>query len=121
MTSRKRHLLLPALIFAIAALGAVCLYQVMEVRERQFVQSHVADRVAKMALIMHTQLRGELRAVERMGSRWTASDGTPADLWRSDAANYINDLEGLRALEWVDADYTVRWAEPAAENAQAIG
>ena len=48
----------------------------------------------------------------RMAARWTSANGTPYDLWRADAANHVNQLPGLRTLEWIDADYRIRWAEP---------
>src|SRR6185295_11770921 len=48
--------------------------------------------------------------------RWKSAGGTAYDLWRSDATNLTHELPGLRALQWIDSSYHVRWIEPQAGN-----
>ena len=41
-------------------------------------------------------------ALQRMVDRWVVRGGTPRQEWEADALSYINDLKGVRAVEWVD-------------------
>ena len=51
-----------------------------------------------------------------MAARWKSAGGTNYELWRSDSANLLNAYPGLRALQWIDSTYHVRWVEPLAGN-----
>lgn len=90
-------------------------------RERQLIQE---TSLAKSELIEHQFLKllpNILGALERMRNRWVARQGTPFEDWQLDAANYVRDNEGLRAVEWVDNQYIVRWVEPIEGNREALG
>ncbi len=84
-------------------------------------QGIVAERAAQIRLLIDAEAQGKLYALRRMARRWTAANGTPEDQWRRDAANHVNQLDGVRAVAWVDATYHVRWIEPISGNERAVG
>ena len=90
-------------------------------RERQLVKK---TSIAKSELIEHQFIQllpNILGALDRMRNRWVARNGTPYLDWQLDAANYVKDNQGLRAVEWVDKHYIVRWVEPLEGNQEALG
>ncbi len=112
---------LPLIVFFMSVAVVVALYRVLDVREERFIQGIVAERAAQIRLLVDAEAQSKLYALRRMSRRWTAANGTPEDQWRRDAANHVNQLNGLRAVEWVDATYHVRWVEPISGNEKAIG
>lgn len=60
-----------------------------------------------------------MSALERMRGRWQHREGTPFDEWQQDSLNYVADFPGLKAVEWVDENYIVRWIAPLAGNEKA--
>ncbi|MBD2435706.1 PAS domain S-box protein [Nostoc sp. FACHB-110] len=52
-----------------------------------------------------------------MGKHWQRHGGLKEDEWRSQAIDYIKDLGGYQAIEWVDSSLKVRWTVPETENA----
>jgi PAS domain S-box-containing protein len=112
---------LPLIVFIVSVAAVVALYRVLDVREERFVRGIVAERAAQIRLLVDAEAQGKLYSLRRMARRWTAANGTPEDQWRRDAANHINQLDGLRAVEWVDTTYHVRWVEPISGNEKAVG
>lgn len=120
----KEQWLLPA---AIASLGvtvsvfvSILVWSLTTKQEFHLIKQTSA---AKSELIQHQfliMMPNILGALERMRNRWVARGGTPFEDWRLDAANYVKDNEGLKAVEWVDNDYIVRWVEPLQGNEQAM-
>jgi PAS domain S-box-containing protein len=118
---REKGYLLPAAIFLCVSGGAFYLYHVLDVGERRFVQGIVAERAAKIRLLVDAETKSRIKALVRMGQRWEAADGTPQEQWRKDAANYIDQLDGLRSLQWLDSTRHVRWIEPQEGGEKALG
>jgi PAS domain S-box-containing protein len=71
--------------------------------------------------LLRSQANERIASLARMAARWESAGGTPYHLWRRDAANHVSQLPGLRALEWIDADYRVRWVEPLQGNESVVG
>lgn len=66
-------------------------------------------------------LEERVKAVTRLADHWQAGGGTPDAGWRRDVRGYLKDYDGLEAIEWVDAGYVVRWAEPEEARRSMIG
>ncbi|HJV28109.1 MAG TPA: ATP-binding protein [Aromatoleum sp.] len=66
-------------------------------------------------------LQQRITALERMAKRWETAGGTPHAQWEQDAANYVVDLQGFLALQWVDTRGRVQWIVPERGNEAAIG
>ena len=64
---------------------------------------------------------GMAASLGRMAERWDDAGGTDEALWRRDAARQVAGIGCLQAVEWIDPDHVVRWIEPLAGNASALG
>lgn len=111
----------PLTIFVVIAAGTLIIFLRLRDHEEQFIRAELQQQAAQIATALMTQVSQNSAAVERMAKRWVASGGTPLKLWREDAAQYVQQLPGLRAIEWIDAGYRLRWAEPHDENQAWIG
>ncbi|KZN28598.1 hypothetical protein N480_10935 [Pseudoalteromonas luteoviolacea S2607] len=79
--------------------------------------------IAKSELIEHhfaSSMPAIINALERMRNRWIARQGPPFSEWQLDAQDYVNDHAGLRAVEWVNKDYIVKWVVPLEGNESAV-
>ncbi len=121
----KQQWFLPACVSAFGLLitiyVSIVVWELSMARERQLIKN---TSIAKSELIEHQFLKllpNVLRALERMRNRWVARQGTPFEDWQLDAANYVKDDQGLRAVGWVDNHYIVRWVEPIDGNKEALG
>ncbi len=118
-----RRFAVPLLVFLVIGAGSFALYSKLRAQEAAFVQrTGRSDEASKIeaAAAQPASMSASPRS-GRMAARWTSADGTPYDLWRADAANHVAQLPGLRALEWIDADYRVRWIEPLSGNESVLG
>jgi PAS domain S-box-containing protein len=115
----ERRLAVPLLVFAVLAAGSFGLYWQLKARESDFVDRRLQDEASKIDYLLRSRVAERVDSLGRMAARWNMSGGIPEAGWRDDAANHVSQLSGLRALEWVDAGYRVRWVEPRAGNEQA--
>ena len=108
-------------VFLILALGSYTAFRSLEHAEKTHVRERVQDEVAKIGLLLNSQVNDRLSALKRMAQRWHAAGGTQQSLWQADAHNYVNQLGGLKAVEWVDSTHHIRWVEPLAGNEHVVG
>ncbi len=117
----ERRFAVPALVFVVIAVGSFTLYSKLRAQEIAFVQEQVLTETRKIESVLRNQATERVASIARMAARWNSADGTPLELWRADAINHVTQLPGLRALEWIDRDYRVRWVEPQTGNESAVG
>jgi len=117
----ERRFAVPLLVFAVIAAGSFALHSQLLDKELDFIREQVHDEAGDVEASLRAQLGERIASLARMASRWEPAGGTPYPVWRRDAANHVAQLPGLRALEWVDADYRVRWIEPVLGNEAALG
>ena len=108
-------------VLIIMLIGLLCLYQTLQARETAYIKEQVNDEANKVEVLLAAQTNEKLLSLKRLAQRWEAAGGTPYKLWQADVANYTTQLKGLRAVEWVDSSYHVRWIEPLKGNEQVIG
>ena len=108
-------------VFLLLAAGSYAAFRSLQQAELTHVQERVQDEVAKVGLLLRSQINDRLLALKRMSQRWDAAGGTPQALWQADARSYVKQLGGLKALEWVDATHRIRWVEPLAGNEHVVG
>lgn len=108
-------------VFLLLAIGSYTAFRSLQQAELAHVRERVQDEVTKVGLLLSSQVNDRLLALRRMSQRWSAAGGTPQPLWQADARNYIKQLGGLKALEWVDTTHRIRWVEPLAGNERVIG
>lgn len=120
MVGEKKYAL-PLTIFAVMAFGSYLLYSALEQKEQDYVRKLTEDEAIKIKDLLITQTNSKLSALKHMAQRWEKANGTPYPMWQDDAMNFTHSIPGLRAMEWVDSTYHVRWVEPLAGNEKAIG
>lgn len=117
---RQLTLLAPAILLGML-LGTLLLWDTM-LRGEQEQQAYELDVLAhSLAARLDARLRERMNALARMAKRWQVADGTPRHAWEADARAYMDDLEGLLALQWLDPQATVQWVIPLAGNEKLIG
>ncbi|MGL1934211.1 MAG: response regulator [Fibrobacterales bacterium] len=84
--------------------------------------SHVfREGAEKQATNIINDLNSRIKALNRMGSRKENDKGVSKKEFYSDVRNYIEDMPGFQAIEWVDENYIVQWVIPLKGNEQAQG
>jgi PAS domain S-box-containing protein len=117
----QRRFVVPALVFAVLSAGSFALFWQLREREADFVERRLQDETSKIESLLRARVAERVGSLGRLAARWDAADDLDEREWRYDAANHVSQLSGLRALEWVDAGYRVRWVEPLAGNEKALG
>ena len=112
----ERRFIVPSLVFLLLTVGSFALYSRLLDQELEFVRRQVQNDSAEIDSQLRVRTAEHVAALARMAARWKSAGGTNIDLWRSDAANLLNAFPGLRALQWIDSTYHVRWVEPLAGN-----
>lgn len=116
-----RRFAVPLLVFLVIGAGSFALYSQLRSQELNFVLRQVQDEASKVGSLLRSQANERVASLARMAARWESASGTENSLWRRDAANHVSQLPGLRALEWIDSTYHVRWVEPLAGNESVVG
>jgi PAS domain S-box-containing protein len=112
----ERRFIVPSLVFLLLTVGSFALYKRLVDQELDFVRRQVQSDLGEIDSQLRARTAERITTLARMAARWKASGGTRYESWRSDAANLTNELPGLRALQWIDSGYHVRWLEPLAGN-----
>jgi signal transduction histidine kinase len=76
-------------------------------------------RAEELSSYIEADIRSRIPALQRIVYRWSSRGGTSKTEFYHDANNYIEDLPGFQALEWVDKDFFVRWIIPIKGNEKA--
>jgi PAS domain S-box-containing protein len=117
----ERRFAVPLLVFLVIAAGSFALYSKLRGQELAFVLRQVQDEASKVGALLRAQADDRVSSLGRMAARWEVTGGTEYRLWRRDASNLVAQLPGLRALEWIDPSWRVRWVEPLQGNEGVIG
>ena len=112
----ERRFIVPTLVFLMLLIGSFALYKRLLDQELDFVRRQVQNDLGEIDSQLRARTAERITTLARMAARWKSSGGTSYESWRSDAANLTNELPGLRALQWIDGSYHVRWLEPLAGN-----
>jgi len=117
----ERRFAVPLLVFLVIAAGAIAIYSKLRGQELAFVLRQVQDEASKAGSLLRAQADEHVAVLRRMAARWDVAGGTSHELWRRDSANLVEQLPGLRAVEWIDPGYRLRWIEPLEGNESAVG
>lgn len=89
--------------------------------ENEIVKSETISQLTSAILNIEDNLRENSLALQRMGDRWGANNGTSELAWRKDAMAYSHDLIGVVGTGYADAEGKIQWIEPEEKNRAAIG
>lgn len=118
---RRMEIIVPTMLFGLVMAGTAVLYHQLK---RDETSHHIADIQGKAAMVveyLNLQSNTTELALLRMAKRGEVAEAASFKHWQADAAQYIQDLPGLRVLEWVDPEYYIRWAEPLIGNESVLG
>lgn len=116
-----RNRYLPAIGFLFIAIATTFVYRIILQNENELITKDVKREAEVFKKIISSNLDSRLNALSRMSDRWSMSGGTSLAQWQSDAQNFVTDQKGLKAVEWIDPSYHVRWVEPIVGNERAVG
>lgn len=114
-----RALLLPAIAFAVVAMGSASLYRTLNDRELNYLKALITSETSKIDLLVATETESKISALKRMAARMEVDDQS-AQFWQIDARNYVEDMTGLRALGWVNAGMQMKQTVQSARNERSI-
>lgn len=118
---RSQSVVLPALLGTVlAVLSLIFAWHLQEKirRDEQMLIQHQAD---KFAQLIAADMNARILAVTRLVNRWNFQGGYTQDFFVDDAGNYVSDMPGFQALEWMDKNLIVRWVVPSLGNENIPG
>ena len=110
-----------ALIIALLALLLIAVFyawQALLTAEQEQARAHLQLESNGLAKQIEFRFQQQAATLVRMAQRWEFQHGKP-DLWQNDAKRLLRDFENFQAIEWLDADYHMRWIEPLTGNEAA--
>lgn len=113
---RTLRILLPLAVLITVSCGSVLLAQQLRTDEYANIQSALAEQARVLRLRLSDQAEANIVAMQALGNRWSAAHRTPYALWQDDARHYLDNLHGIRSLQWIDRHGSLQWAEPVAEH-----
>ncbi|MBI5428435.1 MAG: PAS domain S-box protein, partial [Nitrospinae bacterium] len=109
----------PPLVAVFVLAAFLFLWQVLRGEDRAQVQAKIQSKAKNVKDEIQGRVHSEIKALVRMSKRWENEGRTPRQLWEADARLYVEHTLMYQAIEWVDADYRVRWIEPLEGNEKA--
>ncbi|MBU6249168.1 MAG: PAS domain S-box protein, partial [Xanthomonadaceae bacterium] len=104
-----RTWLLPAAMGLLVVALTVLLWMVLERQQASLEQALLRDRQNSVATLLDAGMDAQAGAVQRLARRLAAVDGATRErLFALDAEGLLEDLPGLRALGYADADRVLR-------------
>jgi signal transduction histidine kinase/ActR/RegA family two-component response regulator len=97
------------------------LWQVTLHAERLHVHSVVREKADALRDATAVRLTERVDTLVRMARHWDVSGQPTEAAWRIDTALLYAHARDCRVLVWADASHVIRWVEPMAGNAIAIG
>jgi len=102
---------LPLVTLLVMACGSAAAYVFLRSAGDAGISSMVEGEARRIELRLDRATRARLQTLQRMAHRWAAGGGTSYAVWRSDARDYIRQVDGLEEMQWLGPDYRVQWAE----------
>ena len=115
-----KALVLPAMVFLVLAVGSLGLYRALTATELEYLKSLTNNEANRISSIVAAETKGKISALERMASRLEYSQNLLQVAWRTDAANFIEDFEGLRVISQVGSDNVMRQSQQAPANERLV-
>ncbi|SOE17128.1 PAS domain S-box-containing protein [Hoeflea halophila] len=119
-TPGPKALVLPGVVLVVLAIGSVALYRALTATELDYLKALTGNEASRISSIVAAEAKGKITALERMASRLESSRNLSDLAWRTDAANFIEDLGGLRAISQVTSDNLILQSEQAGKNERLV-
>lgn len=113
--------LIPIIAFSITVAAAHYLKEQIVAREEAYIEHATEETLLLLKANISNKINGQIATLNRMAQRWVIRGSIPYNEWQEDARHQVKDQLGLKAVQWVDPSYHVRWVEPIEGNERAIG
>ncbi|MEM9483387.1 MAG: CHASE domain-containing protein, partial [Cyanobacteria bacterium P01_F01_bin.116] len=107
---------LPTVVGASLIAATLTLWQSLKVQEETQIHRRVDFATVSIGREIRSQTDNRIQALVRMSRRWAAQGGQSQQSWTIDAESLLHDYPGQQAIEWIDADFYVRWVVPMEGN-----
>ncbi|WP_246180291.1 putative bifunctional diguanylate cyclase/phosphodiesterase [Marinobacter changyiensis] len=113
--------ILPVVIFATFLVIASGLKFGIDHQDVAQINQNLKSEARGLALELEKDFDAHVTALRRMADRREIEPDMSRQAWQRDARNYLEDFGTYQAIEWIDADYIIRWLEPVDGNENVIG
>ncbi|WP_304639156.1 diguanylate cyclase [Pseudomonas sp.] len=87
--------------------------------ETQQIEARLQLESDALAQLIEARFHHQAATLHRLAARWPLHRERQG-LWQRDVANLLRDFQNFQAIEWLDADYRMRWIEPLAGNESVV-
>lgn len=106
-------------LFVALLVGILSGWKALHHAEQQQGHARLQLEVDALARLIEARFAHQTETLHRLARRWPYHY-EQRTLWRDDAHALLNDFQNFQAIEWLDADYEMRWVEPLAGNESAV-
>lgn len=99
--------------------ATLTLWQSLKVQAETQIHRQVDFATVSIGREIRSQTDNRIQAIVRMSRRWAAQGGMSKSNWTIDAESLLHDYPGYQAIEWIDANFYVRWIVPLEGNEAA--
>ena len=110
----KKHKLFYQLITVLLLLTALMSGVWVHAKQKKMLMKSLDVHVATTKTKIFRDITDQFESLLRMSSRWEAADSKTEAAWRHDAQSYVNDIEGMDMLMYVNTDHVIQWMESKA-------
>ncbi|MEM8614652.1 MAG: PAS domain S-box protein, partial [Cyanobacteria bacterium P01_H01_bin.105] len=110
---------LPIIVGTGIIAATLTLWQSLKVQEETQIHRQVDFATVSISREIRSQTDNRIQALVRMSRRWAAQGGLSKPNWTIDAESLLHDYPGYQAIEWIDANFHIRWIVPIEGNEAA--
>ncbi len=110
----------PYAIFISGIALSIFLWQQLSSSQLAPLKSELKTKSTSIKNDVKKSLESNILALKRMAIRWGARKDMSFNEWQIDAKAYLSHYPGLKAVEWADNTYHIRWIEPLKGNERAM-
>ncbi len=111
----------PILVGMGALTITLLLWQAVVTDEVRAIKKEIKTNTLHIKSQFISTLESLTQGVTRLTKRWEVGGAPAKEEWLSDAGLHVEHHFSVRALEWVDADFRIRWVAPLEGNEAAEG
>nr|WP_136250243.1 ATP-binding protein [Ningiella ruwaisensis] len=105
----------------LCSLASVITWQAFILYEVNNASTYTQDQLRNLRAALANHFANTAQDLERMASRWEATNGTEKQNWTADALNYTIDQPWYQAIAWADKNSVIQWLVPEEANPNVIG
>lgn len=122
LTTLKRDAaILPLLVFVLLVGGSIYGWIIISDQQRQQLISDTHEHVDHISSRLEAHISSRLILGELIHQEWLESTNTSSDAFKTIVAPKLYRFPDIQAINWIDADGTIKWVHPYQGNEAALG